>query len=157
MLRTVCFGPTSVVVRMWISSTAPVSPAMIFAEITPGNVESNSSARRIGSTLPAIGEGERGDELAGRVTDDSSCDMVGTLLRRRGSAATVLRTAGRQAGGHARRRKPQSNIGLADVVVKRQFVCIGRSEGVVPKLPVQRALPDPQQVGRLPAIAARLL
>ena len=35
---------------------APLSPEIIRAEITPGKVRINSSARLIGSTLPAIGE-----------------------------------------------------------------------------------------------------
>ncbi len=35
---------------------APLSPATILADITPGNVSISSSARLIGSTLPAIGE-----------------------------------------------------------------------------------------------------
>jgi hypothetical protein len=55
MLRTVCFGVYSDVVSTWISSTAPFDDATIFADNTPGSVVNNSSARRIGSTLPAIG------------------------------------------------------------------------------------------------------
>jgi hypothetical protein len=43
--RTVCFGDTSSVVRMCISSTEPVPLATIRAEMTPGRVASNSSAR----------------------------------------------------------------------------------------------------------------
>src|SRR5688500_20383089 len=35
---------------------APLSPAMIRAEITPGRVRISSSARLIGRTLPAIGD-----------------------------------------------------------------------------------------------------
>jgi hypothetical protein len=38
IFRTVCFGVTSADVSTWISSTAPVSLAMILAAITPGNV-----------------------------------------------------------------------------------------------------------------------
>jgi hypothetical protein len=56
MLRTICLGVSSDVVKTWIWSIAPLSPAMIRAEITPGNVRINSSARLIGSTLPAIGD-----------------------------------------------------------------------------------------------------
>jgi hypothetical protein len=55
-LRTVCFGVTSVVVSRWISSTAPVSLATIRAAMMPGRVASNSSARFMGRTLPAIGD-----------------------------------------------------------------------------------------------------
>jgi hypothetical protein len=36
----------------------PASETTIFAETTPGNVANNSSARRIGNTLPAIDSGE---------------------------------------------------------------------------------------------------
>jgi hypothetical protein len=45
-----------------------VSDATIFADNTPGNVANNSSARRIGNTLPAIDgelDNEGVDELAG--------------------------------------------------------------------------------------------
>ena len=50
-------------VRMWISSTAPFVPATMRAEITPGSVPKSSSARCIGSTLPAIIEESAGDVL----------------------------------------------------------------------------------------------
>jgi hypothetical protein len=53
-LRTVCFGDTSAVVSTWISSTAPVSLATMRTATTPGSVASNSSARLMGSTLPAM-------------------------------------------------------------------------------------------------------
>ena len=43
--RTVCFGDTSSVVRMCISSTEPVPLATIRAEMTPGRVANSSSAR----------------------------------------------------------------------------------------------------------------
>src|SRR4051812_32622142 len=69
---------------------------MIFAEITPGSVASSSSARRMGSTLPAIGDGGD-DELAGRVTDDSSFEMGDTAAaRRRGARRAVLQQTGRK-------------------------------------------------------------
>lgn len=55
-LRTVCLGANSDVVSRWISSTTPAVLATIFADNTPGNVANNSSARRIGNTLPAIGD-----------------------------------------------------------------------------------------------------
>src|SRR5690349_11879261 len=60
MFRTVCFGVTSDVVNTWISSTAPLSLAMIRAAITPGSVASNSSARWMGRTLPAMSGDECG-------------------------------------------------------------------------------------------------
>jgi hypothetical protein len=44
-LRTVCFGVTSSVVSKCISSTAPLLPAIMRAEITPGSVARRSSAR----------------------------------------------------------------------------------------------------------------
>jgi hypothetical protein len=78
MFRTVCFGVNSAVVNTWISSTAPVSDATIFADNTPGNVASNSSARRIGRTLPAM-DGELdndGDEFAGPGNGISVCLTV---------------------------------------------------------------------------------
>src|SRR5215213_3636250 len=68
MFRTVCFGVTSAVVSTWISSTAPLSLAMIRAAITPGSVARSSSARLIGRTVPAMGDDKKGDgagELAG--------------------------------------------------------------------------------------------
>src|SRR5688500_8869287 len=55
MLRTVCLGETSAVVSTWISSTAPVSLATMRTDTTPGSVANSSSARLMGSTLPAIG------------------------------------------------------------------------------------------------------
>jgi hypothetical protein len=54
MFRTTCLGVSSAVVRTCICSTAPLSLSMIFAETTPGSVRMSSSARLIGSTLPAI-------------------------------------------------------------------------------------------------------
>src|SRR5215216_1603031 len=82
MFRTVCFGVTSDVVNTWISSTAPLSLAMIRAAITPGSVASSSSARLMGSTLPAMD----GDEC------ESGC---GTVIRRGGK----LGFAAAQYGG----------------------------------------------------------
>jgi hypothetical protein len=78
MFRTVCFGVNSAVVNTWISSTAPVSDATIFADKIPGNVANNSSARRIGNTLPAM-DGEldnEGDEFAGPGNGVSVCLTV---------------------------------------------------------------------------------
>ena len=54
MLRTVFLGATRSVVSTWISSIDPDSPGTIRTDNTPGRVAINSSARRIGSTLPAI-------------------------------------------------------------------------------------------------------
>ena len=55
-LRTVCFGDTSVVVRMCTSDTSPVGPLTMRTFRTPGSVCNSSSARSIGSSVPAIGE-----------------------------------------------------------------------------------------------------
>jgi hypothetical protein len=55
-----------------------VSDATIFADNTPGNVANNSSARRIGKTLPAM-DGELdndGDEFAGPGNGVSVCLTV---------------------------------------------------------------------------------
>src|SRR5688572_17844223 len=72
-LRTVCFGDTASLVSRWISSTEPVGPATTRTLITPGSVASNSSARWIGNTLPAIGENSAGgienEKLAGADTE----------------------------------------------------------------------------------------
>src|SRR5215203_1960717 len=76
MFRTVCFGVTSDVVSTWISSTAPLSLAMMRAAITPGSVANNSSARLIGRTLPAM----RGEECG------SGC---GTVIRGGGEPGRV--------------------------------------------------------------------
>jgi hypothetical protein len=60
---TVCFGVTSAVVSKWISSTAPVSPVTIRAAIIPGKVARSSSARFMGSTLPAIADDDFEDGI----------------------------------------------------------------------------------------------
>ena len=54
MLRTVCLGSTASVVSTCTSSTAPVGLATIRTDNTLGSVAISSSARRMGSTLPAI-------------------------------------------------------------------------------------------------------
>src|SRR5688572_32062507 len=86
MFRTVCFGVTSDVVNTWISSTAPLSLAMIRAAITPGSVANNSSARLMGRTLPAI----RGEECG------SGC---GTVIQGVGDSG---RDAARDGGEETR-------------------------------------------------------
>src|SRR6478672_4772223 len=109
MFRTVCFGVTSDVVSTWISSTAPLSLAMIRAAITPGNVASNSSARLMGRTLPAIrgeecgsgcgtvipGGGDSGSSAA-QCSGDQQANRVRPVARPGGILAGLL--CGRQGG-----------------------------------------------------------
>src|SRR5712671_61831 len=54
MFLTTCLGVSSAVVSTWICSTAPLSLSMILADTTPGSVRISSSARLMGSTLPAM-------------------------------------------------------------------------------------------------------
>src|SRR5579872_5437948 len=84
--RTVCFGLTSALVRRCTSLTAPLSLATIRAANTPGSVTNNSSARRRGRTLPAIGD----------TGDDGLGALSGT------DTSTGLGERGRKCGGYER-------------------------------------------------------
>ena len=76
---TVCFADTSSVVRTWISSTEPVPLATMRAEMTPGSVDSNSSARWMGRTLPAMNDVSGSDtEVATRV-DTAKLHRLGAV------------------------------------------------------------------------------
>src|SRR5688572_6175856 len=104
-LRTVLLGCTSSVVRRWISSTAPLAPATMRALTTPGRVASSSSARLMGSTIPAIGDASpECGELTGRDNEllprGKDCRVMGgtVLIARRVQQVGVDRASGGTLG-----------------------------------------------------------
>ena len=159
MFRTMFFGTTSLVVRTCISSIAPVSVGTIRTDKTPGRVAMSSWARLRGSTLPTTGLEGTADCVAPRLI---GIDRYGSGegSAQAGSTDKIVRQYADESatGQGAQAANPLSDM---DVTIRTSSCVEGRFalprlnpclSLILTKLPVQRALPNAKQVGRLSTV-----